>query len=142
MIKPLLRECKTCSFTKDCRREPDGKMIPPKGKYCSLLKVTTPKKKQYVKKTVFMEIAESEEVKPEYWLAGSMIEIAEVLTEYMSKNKLNQSDVAKKLGVGRTCVSRILGCNTNPTLKTIIRLSMIVGIKRPRLTLSNLKKES
>ena len=90
-------------------------------------------KKKLVRKTVFMEIIETEKVKPEYWIAASQIELMEQIYCRMEKSGLSQSDVARKMGVDRTYISRILGGNVNTTLETLVKLSMAVGFKRPVL---------
>ena len=89
--------------------------------------------KKLVRKTVFMEIIETEKVKPEYWIAASQIELMEEIYFHMEKNGLNQSDVARKMGTERAYVSRLLGGNINCTIETLIKLAMASGMKNPIL---------
>lgn len=97
-------------------------------------------KHKLVKKTVFMEIVETEQVKPEYWIAASQIELMEQIYCKMIKSRLNQADVARKLGVSRACVSRLLGGTSNVTLETIIKMALAVGFKRPVVKIGRERK--
>lgn len=94
-------------------------------------------KKQYVKKTVFMELLEMQEHNARFWAAGMMIEIAEVLYQRMVKAGLNQTDVAKIMGVNRAVVSRFFSANENSSIHMIARVAMAVGMSKPVITLRN-----
>ena len=65
---------------------------------------------------------------PEYWIETLQNEIFRQVYQYMDKENLNQSQLAKKLGVSKGYISQILNGNSNFTLKKLIELSISIGI--------------
>jgi len=69
---------------------------------------------------------------PEYWFEEAQNELYRQVTEYMSREGLNQSQLAQKLAVSKGYISQILNGNFNYTLKKLIELSLAIG-KIPRI---------
>lgn len=65
---------------------------------------------------------------PEYWLETIQNEIFRQVKKYMEENKLNQTQLANKLGVSKGYISQILNGNFNFTLKKLIELSIAIGV--------------
>ena len=65
---------------------------------------------------------------PEYWIETLQNEIFRQVYQYMDKENLNQSQLAKKLGVSKGYISQILNGNFNFTLKKLIELSIKIGV--------------
>ena len=59
-------------------------------------------------------------LEPEYRLANELIKAR-------TRQKMTQSDVAKKAGVSRTVIARLESGTTNPTLGTINRVASVLG---------------
>lgn len=64
---------------------------------------------------------------PEYWFEEAQNELYRQVIDFMEKEKLNQKELAEKLGVSKGYVSQILKGEFNYTLKKLIELSMAVG---------------
>jgi transcriptional regulator with XRE-family HTH domain len=64
----------------------------------------------------------------EYWFDGAQNELFRQLTNYMEREKLTQTDLAKRLGVTKGYVSQILNGNFNYTLKKLVELSISIGM--------------
>lgn len=62
----------------------------------------------------------------EYWMEKMQNEIYFALKEYMESNKMNQSQLAKRLGFTKGYVSQVLNGNFNHSLKKLIKLSLAV----------------
>lgn len=65
--------------------------------------------------------------RPTYLLNKYQNEIFRQLTRFMKNNNLNKGDIAERLGVSNPQVSQILNGNTNFTLKTLIKLGLLIG---------------
>ena len=78
---------------------------------------------------------------PEYWLETIQNEIFRQVKFYMEKNDLNQTQLAKKLGVSKGYISQILNGNFNFTLKKLIELSLAIGIS-PNIQFKPVKEET
>lgn len=74
---------------------------------------------------------------PEYWLESIQNELYNHVSAYMEKEGLNQSDLAKKLGVTKGYISQVLNGNFNFTLKKLIELSLSIGMI-PNLQFKNI----
>lgn len=64
---------------------------------------------------------------PEYWFEEAQNELYRQVILFMEKEKLNQKQLAEKLGVSKGYISQILKGEFNYTLKKLIELSMAVG---------------
>ena len=64
---------------------------------------------------------------PEYWFEEAQNELYRQVITFMEKEKLNQKQLAEKLGVSKGYISQILKGEFNYTLKKLIELSMAVG---------------
>ncbi len=63
----------------------------------------------------------------EYWFETLQNDIYRIVAEYLENEKINQSQLAEKLGVSRGYISQIMNGNFNFTLKKLIELSLAVG---------------
>lgn len=59
-------------------------------------------------------------LEPEYRLANELIKAR-------TRQKMTQTDVAKKAGVSRTVIARLESGTTNPTLATVSRVASVLG---------------
>lgn len=64
---------------------------------------------------------------PEYWFEEAQNELYRQVILFMEREKLNQKQLAEKLGVSKGYVSQILKGEFNYTLKKFIELSIAVG---------------
>lgn len=76
---------------------------------------------------------------PEYWFEHAQNELYAQVVEYMERKGLNQSELALELGVSRAYISQILKGNFNYTLKTLIEISLAIGLV-PRITYAPVDK--
>lgn len=74
---------------------------------------------------------------PEYRLETIQNEIFRQVWTYMEKEDLNQSQLAKRLGVSKGYISQILNGNFNFTLKKLIELAIFIGVV-PEITFKSL----
>lgn len=65
---------------------------------------------------------------PEFWLDQAQNELFRQLKSFMDAENLNQTELAKKLGVSKGYVSQILNGNFNYTLRKLIELSLAIGL--------------
>ena len=64
---------------------------------------------------------------PNYLLTKYQSEIYRQIFEYMQKNDLSQTDMARKLNVSNSYISQVLNGNFNFTLKKLIELGLLIG---------------
>lgn len=69
---------------------------------------------------------------PEYWFEQAQNELYRQVTEFMREERINQTQLAEKLGVSKGYISQIMKGEFNYTLKKLIELSMAIG-KVPRI---------
>jgi transcriptional regulator with XRE-family HTH domain len=74
---------------------------------------------------------------PEYRLETIQNEIFRQVWAYMEKEDLNQSQLAKRLGVSKGYISQIINGNFNFTLKKLIELATFIGVV-PEITFKSL----
>lgn len=74
-----------------------------------------------------------------YWTSKIQIDLFNQLSEYMKKNSLNRTQLAKELGVTKGYVSQILNGDFNHRLSTLVELSLAMG-KAPELKLTDLSQ--
>lgn len=73
----------------------------------------------------------------EYWFETLQNEIYRIVSEYMEKEGINQTQLAEKLGVSKGYISQIMNGNFNYTLKKLIELSLAVN-KAPSIDFKSL----
>lgn len=75
----------------------------------------------------------------EFWFETLQNEIYRMVSEYIEKEGMNQTQLAEKLGVTKGYISQILNGNFNYTLKKMIELSLALE-KAPAFEFKNLKQ--
>lgn len=76
---------------------------------------------------------------PEYWFEDAQNELYRQVIAYKERKGINQTQLAEELGVSKGYVSQILKGEFNYTLKTLIDISLAIGIV-PKLSTSNFRK--
>lgn len=76
---------------------------------------------------LFEQLYEEQEQTPEYWSSGSMIEIAEKITECLKATGLTKNALSKQLQVNRSYITRIMQGKENLTLQTISKIFLALG---------------
>jgi transcriptional regulator with XRE-family HTH domain len=71
---------------------------------------------------------------PEYWLERVQNDIFRMVHFYMEEKGLNQSALAKELGVSKGYISQIVNGNFNFSLTKLIELSLALGVA-PKVSL-------
>lgn len=74
-----------------------------------------------------------------YWIAKLQVELYDQLKEYLDNNGINQSQLAKKLGVSKGYISQIMNGDFNHRLSTLVELSLAIG-KVPDLSFMDLNQ--
>src|SRR5690349_7823782 len=64
---------------------------------------------------------------PEYWFEEAQNELYRQVIEYKEKKGINQTQLAKELGVSKGYISQVLKGEFNYTLKKLMELSIAVG---------------
>jgi transcriptional regulator with XRE-family HTH domain len=64
---------------------------------------------------------------PEYWFEHAQNDLYGEVVDYMEKEKINQNQLAERLGVTKGYVSQILKGEFNYTLKKLIEISLAIG---------------
>lgn len=75
----------------------------------------------------------------EYWFETIQNEIYRIVSDYLKKEGINQTQLANKLGVSRGYISQIMNGNFNYTLKKLIELSLAVNIA-PSISFTDLNE--
>jgi transcriptional regulator with XRE-family HTH domain len=75
----------------------------------------------------------------EYWFETLQNEIYRMVSEYLEKENINQTELAEKLGVSKSYISQIMNGNFNYTLKKLIELSLAVN-KAPVIDFNNINE--
>lgn len=65
---------------------------------------------------------------PDYWFEGEQNELFRQVSEYMERENINQTELAKRLKVSKGYISQILNGNFNYTLKKHIELCLSIGL--------------
>ncbi|MGD2034171.1 MAG: helix-turn-helix transcriptional regulator [Bacteroidales bacterium] len=74
-----------------------------------------------------------------YWMSKIQIDLFRQLSDYMSKNRLTRTQLAKKLGVSKGYISQIMNGDFNHRLSTLVELSLAME-KIPELKFSDLRQ--
>lgn len=64
----------------------------------------------------------------EYWLSKIQIDLFNQVTSYLENNKLNRSQLAKRLGVTRGYISQILNGESDHRISKLVELSLAIGL--------------
>ncbi len=75
-------------------------------------------------KTYYEMLKEKLKNDPLYLLEKKKIDITEQIWKIMEEEGISKSELAKRMGVSRGYITRILGGNTNFTLESLIKISM------------------
>jgi len=65
---------------------------------------------------------------PIYWFDKAQNELFRQFHQYMDREKINQTQLADRLGISKGRVSQILRGESNFSMKTLIELSLSIGI--------------
>lgn len=76
---------------------------------------------------------------PEYWFENAQNDLYVQVIDYMEREKINQTQLAEKLGVSKGYISQILKGEFNYTLKKLIELSLAIG-QVPKIEYSSMNK--
>jgi len=74
-----------------------------------------------------------------YWLAKTQIDFFKQFEEYITKNKINRTLLAKKLGVSKGYVSQVLNGEFDHRISKFFELSIAVG-KVPKIEFVDLEQ--
>ncbi|CAN5174478.1 hypothetical protein BH09BAC6_BH09BAC6_16790 [soil metagenome] len=66
--------------------------------------------------------------RPAYWFEHEQNELYRQVTDYMERENINRTELAKRLNVTKGYVSQILNGNFNYTLKKWIELCLSIGV--------------
>jgi len=75
----------------------------------------------------------------EFWFETIQNDLYRLVSEYIKKEDINQTQFAEKLGVSKGYISQILNGNFNATLKKLIELSLALD-KAPVFDFKDLKE--
>lgn len=76
---------------------------------------------------------------PEYWFENAQNELYRQVIEYKDRKGINQTELAKELGVTKGYVSQILKGEFNYTLKKLIEISLAIG-KVPQIEYKSIQE--
>lgn len=65
---------------------------------------------------------------PEYWLETIQNELYQHVYNYMKREKINQTQLAQRLGVTKGYISQVLNGHFNHSLEKLIQLSLAIGV--------------
>ena len=73
----------------------------------------------------------------EYWLSKIQIELFNQVSDYLEKNNMKRSELAKKLGVTKGYISQVLNGDSDHRISKVIELSLAIGLI-PEIRFKNL----
>ena len=65
---------------------------------------------------------------PEYWFEHAQNELYDEVVQYLEREQISRTQLAKKLNVSKSYVSQILNGHFNYTLKRLIELGLAIGV--------------
>ena len=74
-----------------------------------------------------------------YWISRIQIDLFNQLTNYMEKQNLKRTQLAKKIGVSKGYISQILNGDFNHRISTLVELSLAME-KVPELKFTDLRQ--
>lgn len=75
----------------------------------------------------------------EYWLSKIQIELFNQVSDYLERNKMKRSELAKKLGVTKGYISQVLNGDSDHRISKVIELSLAIGLI-PEIKFKNLEE--
>ena len=75
----------------------------------------------------FTDLYQEAEEHDDYWVAGTVLELTEAVTEIMERDGISCSKLARRLGTSPAYVTKMLRGNANFTLATMSRLARALG---------------
>jgi transcriptional regulator with XRE-family HTH domain len=75
----------------------------------------------------------------EYWLSKIQIELFNQVSDYLEKNNMKRSELAKKLGVTKGYISQVLNGDSDHRISKVIELSLAIGLI-PEIRFKNLEE--
>lgn len=77
---------------------------------------------------------------PEYWTAKMQIELYQKVEEYLQKNKITRTELAKRLNVSKGYISQVLNGDFDHRLSKFVELALFVGY-HPKVTFEPIKQD-
>jgi len=77
---------------------------------------------------------------PGYWFQNAQLELFTKVSEFIKKEGINRTELAKRLNVSKGYVTQILNGDFNFTLKKLIEISLSIGMI-PKIDFVDLKQE-
>jgi len=65
---------------------------------------------------------------PDYVLEGIVLDLTDRIALAMQEQGVSRAELAERLGVSRAYITKLLGGNTNMTLRTLVRLALALGM--------------
>ena len=75
----------------------------------------------------------------EYWLSKIQIDLFNQVFNYLEKNNMNRSELAKKLGVTKGYISQVLNGDSDHRISKMVELSLAIGVI-PDIRFKNLEE--
>lgn len=63
----------------------------------------------------------------EYWITKIQLDLFELINDYMTKNKINRTQLAKKLGVSKGYITQVLNGNFDHKISKLVELATAFG---------------
>lgn len=76
---------------------------------------------------------------PGYWTSKIQLELYDELLDYLEKNKLTRTQLAKKLGVSKGYISQILNGDFDHKISKLVELSLAID-KIPKIEFININE--
>lgn len=79
------------------------------------------------KKNWFIEKIEKFKDDPEFIAEGIILEFTEKIVSIMQEKNINRAELAKRLGVSKAFVTKLLNGNPNLTIKSMVSIAKTLG---------------
>jgi transcriptional regulator with XRE-family HTH domain len=77
----------------------------------------------------YQELKRKHEHDPKYWVEYLKLVFSEDVGRLMDERGMNQADLAGKLGTSRAYVTRLFRGNFNPTVETLVKVSLALDAR-------------
>jgi len=64
----------------------------------------------------------------DFLLDGVLMQFNEAIVREMKAGGITRSELARRLGTSKAYITRLLAGNANPTLRSLVRLSLVLGV--------------
>ncbi|MCD7914072.1 MAG: helix-turn-helix domain-containing protein [Tannerellaceae bacterium] len=64
---------------------------------------------------------------PEYWTTKIQLELFEKVEQYMEDNRINRTELAKRLGVSKGYISQVLNGDFDYRISKLVELALFIG---------------